>query len=137
MKHAFCGHIHNFTCMNSKKNFTCRANLCDPSRTESLFLQVRRFTCVSRAGKKRSSASSPASQPGRQAGQASRPDQPARQQASQPSQSSQPASKPASQPSQPPSQPPSQTTSPASPAGRLQETSKKLYTDSIMCSTCV
>ena len=138
MKHAFCGLIHNFTCMNSNLFFSRVGPICaTPLEQNHCFCRC----VVSRAFHVRGKKVQLASQPVSQAGRPGQPTRRASKAASQPAQSVQPASQQASQPaspaSHPASQPRGQTTSPASPAGRLQETSKKLYTDSIMCSTCV
>ena len=140
MKHAFCGLIHNFTCMNSNFVFhvsgTHRGQFLRPLSNKTTVFAGASFHVFFTCGDQKK-FSWPASQSARQAGRPGQPARPASKAASQPAQSVQPASQQASQPAQLATQPASQTTSPASPTGRLPEASKKLYTDSIMCSTCV
>ena len=117
MKHAFCGLIHNFTCMNSNLCFHVPGKFVRPlSNRITVFAGASfhvRFTC--------------------------QPVGPTSKAASQPAQSVQPASQQASQPAQPASHPAShpakQPAEPAQPAAFKRR--PKEYIQTVLCAVHV
>ena len=143
MKHAFCGLIHNFTCMNSNFLFHVSGPLLRPlSNRITVFAGASfhvRFTC---GEKKVQLASQPVSQAGRQARPAGQTSQQGSKPASPVSPASQPASQAASQPSQPATQPATQPdnqpSQPSRPPSRdVQKIVYRQYYVQYMCLTCL